>query len=69
MSEISPRDFGKLEAEVESLTRKVDEIADDLKAVRSAMDAAGGGWRVLVAVGGLSGALTGLAVKFLPFLR
>jgi hypothetical protein len=69
MSEISPRDFGKLEAEVELLTRKVDEIADDLKAVRSAMDAAGGGWRVLVAVGGLSGALTGLAVKFLPFLR
>ncbi|MEY4093468.1 MAG: hypothetical protein RLZZ53_667 [Acidobacteriota bacterium] len=69
MSEISPRDFGKLEAEVGSLTRKVDEIADDLKAVRSAMDAAGGGWRVLVAVGGLSGALTGLAVKFLPFLR
>jgi hypothetical protein len=69
MSEISPRDFGKLEAEVGSLTRKVDEMADDLKAVRSAMDAAGGGWRVLVAVGGLSGALTGLAVKFLPFLR
>jgi hypothetical protein len=69
MSEISPRDFGKLEAEVGSLTRKVDEMADDLKAVRSAMDAAGGGWRVLVAVGGLSGALTGLAVKFMPFLR
>jgi len=69
MNEISPRDFGKLEAEVGSLTRKVDEMANDLKAVRSAMDAAGGGWRVLVAVGGLSGALTGLAVKFLPFLR
>lgn len=69
MNEISARDFGKLEAEVEALGRKVDEMANDLKAVRSAMDAAGGGWRVLVAVGGLSGAMTGFAVKFLPFFR
>jgi len=69
MNEISARDFGKLEAEVEALGRKVDEMAGDLKAVRSAMDAAGGGWRVLVAVGGLSGAMTGFAVKFLPFFR
>ena len=69
MNEISARDFGKLEAEVEALGRKVDEMAGDLKAVRSAMDAAGDGWRVLVAVGGLSGAMTGFAVKFLPFFR
>jgi hypothetical protein len=43
-------------------------MAADLKAVRSALDAAGGGWRVLVAVGAASGAVTALLVKLLPFL-
>jgi hypothetical protein len=42
-------------------------MSADLKAVRSALDAAGGGWRVLVAVGGLSGAVTAVVVKWMPF--
>jgi hypothetical protein len=67
MSEIDPREFGRLEAEVKALTRSVEDMAADLKAVRSALDAAGGGWRVLVAVGGLSGAATAALVKVLPF--
>lgn len=65
---IDPRDFGRLEAEVATLTKTVESMAADLKAVRSAMDAAGGGWRVLVAVGATSGAITALLVKFLPFM-
>jgi hypothetical protein len=65
---IDPRDFGRLEAEVAALKKTVDSMAADLKAVRSALDAAGGGWRVLVAVGAASGALTALLVKLLPFL-
>lgn len=68
MSDIDPRSFGKLEAEVESLQKQLADVAADLKAVRSAMDAAGGGWRVLVAVGAVSGAITATAIKFLPFL-
>jgi hypothetical protein len=68
MPEIDPRDFGRLEAEVAGLKETVDAMAADLKAVRSALDAAGGGWRVLVAVGAASGALTALLVKLLPFL-
>ncbi len=68
MSEVDPRSFGKLEAEVEALQKQITEMSADLKAVRSAMDAAGGGWRVLVAVGGLSGAATAVLIKFLPFL-
>ena len=43
MSEIDPREFGRLEAEVKALTKSVEDMAADLKAVRSAMDAAGGG--------------------------
>ena len=65
---IDPRDFGRLEAEVAALTKTVESMAADLKAVRSALDAAGGGWRVLVAVGAVSGAVTALLVKLLPFM-
>lgn len=68
MSEIDPREFGRLEAEVKALTKSVEDMAADLKAVRSAMDAAGGGWRVLVAVGAMSGAASALLVKVVPFL-
>ena len=68
MSEIDPRDFGRLEAEVQALTKSVEAMSADLKAVRSAFDAAGGGWRVLVAVGALSGAITATMIKFLPFI-
>jgi hypothetical protein len=67
-AEIDPRDFGRLEAEVAALTKTVESMAADLKAVRSALDAAGGGWRVLVAVGAASGAVTALLVKLLPFM-
>lgn len=68
MSEIDPREFGRLEAEVKALTKCVEEMSADLKAVRSALDAAGGGWRVLVAVGALSGAITAALVKVIPFI-
>ena len=65
---IDPRDFGRLEAEVAALNKSVEAMAADLRAVRSALDAAGGGWRVLIAVGAASGAVTALLVKLLPFL-
>ena len=65
---IDPREFGRLEAEVKALTKCVEDMAADLKAVRSAMDAAGGGWRVLVAVGAMSGAASALLVKVVQFL-
>jgi len=68
MTEIDPREFGRLEAEVKALTKSMEEMSADLKAVRSAMDAAGGGWRVLVAVGALSGAVTAALVKVIPFI-
>lgn len=65
---IDPRDFGRLEAEVASLKKTVDQMAADMRAIRTTLDAAGGGWRVLVAVGAASGAVTALLVKLLPFL-
>lgn len=65
---IDPRDFGRLEAEVKALTKSLEALSSDMRAVRTALDAAGGGWRVLVAVGAISGAVSAAAVKILPFL-
>lgn len=65
---IDPRDFGRLEAEVAALKKTVDQMAADMRAIRTTLDAAGGGWRVLVAVGAASGAITALLVKLLPFM-
>lgn len=68
MSDIDPREFGRLEAEVKQLSKAVEEMAADMRAIRSAMDAAGGGWRVLVAVGAISGAISATAVKVVQFI-
>jgi len=67
MAEIDPRDFGKLEKEVEGLCKKVDAMAADLRLMCSLMDQAKGSWRVIVAVSGLTSAMTALAIKLLPF--
>lgn len=67
MAPIDPRDFGKLEAEVASLCKQVAAMAEDLRVVRSTLDAAHGGWRVIVAVAGITSAITALAIKIIPF--
>lgn len=64
---IDPRDFGRLEAEVKATQRQVEDMASDLKAMRTMMDNATGGWRVIVAVAGITSAVTALAIKLLPF--
>lgn len=67
MPPIDPRDFGRLEAEVQTLQKQMEDMASDLKAVRTMLDNAQGGWRVMVAVAGFTSAATALAVKLLPF--
>ena len=41
---------------------------DDIKAIRSAIDQAKGGWKTLMLVGGLAGAVGALVAKVIPFL-
>jgi hypothetical protein len=67
MAPIDPRDFGRLEAEVLSLQKQVTAMAEDMRAVRTVLDQAKGSWRVIVAVAGLTSAITVLAIKLLPF--
>jgi hypothetical protein len=67
MPPVDPRDFGRLEAEVAILREQVSAMAEDMKAVRSLLDQASGSWRVIVAVAGMTSALTAMAIKLLPF--
>ena len=67
MAPIDPRDFGRLEAEVQAMQRQMENMASDLKAVRTMMDNAHGGWRVIVIVAGFTSAATAFAIKILPF--
>jgi hypothetical protein len=67
MPPVDPRDFGKLEAEVAILRDQVSAMAEDMRAVRTVLDQASGSWRVIVAVAGITSALTAMAIKLLPF--
>lgn len=72
MPEIDPRDYGRLEAEVAHLNKKVDSMEADIKAMRALMEQAKGGWRTLALLGGIS-ATVGAAVTWVTthvsFLR
>lgn len=59
MSEINPRDFGRLEAEVCALTELmkaqtqiIKHMGDRLDLINETLTEARGGWRVLMWVGG-----------------
>jgi hypothetical protein len=60
-NEIDRRDYGKLEAQVEQLTKDVHTLKETVEAMRDLMQNAMGGWRVLMVVGGAAGTLGALA--------
>jgi hypothetical protein len=64
MSEINPQEFGRLQAQVETLissdrekTDLLKTLAEDMTAVRLQLAEASGGWKVLVLLGGASATL------------
>jgi hypothetical protein len=67
MAPIDPRDFGRLEAEVLNLQKQVEAMAKDMKSLLTLLDQTKGGWQVIVAVAGMTSAITVLAIKLLPF--
>lgn len=75
MSEIDPKEFGRLQAQVEALiesdrekTELLRELHDGVTAMREQMAEARGGWKVLVAIGGASATLGGAATWALAHL-
>lgn len=66
MSDINPQEFGRLQAQVETLIRSDAEktellktLAEDMTAVRLQLAEAGGGWKLLMLLGGASASLGG----------
>lgn len=47
----------RMEVQVERLETDVKEVKGDVKAIRATIDAASGGWRMLVVVGTISAAI------------
>lgn len=66
MSNIDPQEFGRLQAQVDTLiksdaekTRLLEAMAENLNVMRLEMAEARGGWKVLMLLGGASATLGG----------
>lgn len=60
--------LARLEANFTHLKADVDEIKSDMKKVKDVVISAKGGWKVLVAIGAISGSVGAAIGKFAPFL-
>jgi len=57
MNDISPREYGQLEAEVAHLQRTVNIMQEDIRIMRDLMEQSRGGWRMLMLLGGAGATL------------
>jgi prefoldin subunit 5 len=56
MTDINLQEYGRLEQQVEQLTKDVEEMQADIKAIKALLEQASGGWKTLVWVGGAAAA-------------
>lgn len=72
MSEASERqlgrEFGQLEAKVEELEKKVDQMQETLEGISRTLSEAAGGWKMLLGVGAVAGAIGAAGTKLLTLL-
>ena len=61
------RELGEHAARLDSVESDISEIRSDVKKILAEMHQAKGGWRTLMLVGGMAGAVGALVGKFLPF--
>jgi hypothetical protein len=76
MSDIDPVEFGRLQAQVETLLRQDAEktdllkaLAADINAIRIQMAEARGGWKLMLLLGGASASFGGVISWVLNHLR
>lgn len=55
----NPRDYGRLETQVEGLLVEVSDLKKQVKEIHDMMQSAQGGWKMLMAVAGVVGAISG----------
>lgn len=61
------RDLGRLEAQVASIAKTLDQLDRDVKQISTTLAEARGGWRMMMLISGASATIGGLVVKFLPW--
>lgn len=66
---IDPRDYGRLEAQVEQLVKDMEEMKANVQAMRNLMEQSKGGWRTLVFLGGLASAVGAAIAWVLAHVR
>jgi hypothetical protein len=57
------RDIGRLEGRVDALESEIREVKADVKAILAVVNQAQGGWRTIVMVGAVAGAVGALLAK------
>ncbi len=61
--DVLQRDIGRLEARVDAQQSELREIKADVKAILALVNQAKGGWKTLVVVGAVAGAVGALVAK------
>lgn len=61
---IDMREYGKLEAQVEQLTKDVHSLKNTVETMRDMMQESKGGWKVIMMLSGISGSV-GAALAWL----
>jgi hypothetical protein len=76
VSDVNPIEFGRLQAQVETLiasdaqkTELLAQLAQDMTAVRLQLAEAGGGWKMLMMIGGASASFGGFISWALSHFR
>jgi len=65
----NPRDYGRLETHVEGLLVEVSDLKKQVKEIHDMMQSAQGGWKMLMAVAGVVGALSGFGAWAVGHLK
>lgn len=66
---IDPRDFGRLEQQVQNLSEQVAALQETLASINNTLTEAKGGWRALMMLGGAGAAAGSLVTWALSHLR
>lgn len=69
MSDDLHRAIGAHDADIETLKKSMTEIAADVKAIRTKMDEASGGWRTIMWLAGVAGTMGGAIGWLLSLLQ
>lgn len=69
MTDDIQRDLGRLEAQVEGVIRKLDDLDKDVKQINKTLSEAAGGWKILMMIGGASGTVGAAITYFLQYFH